>query len=245
MRYGLSMFGLNPLFLEDKEGFLQKISAMGYRYMEPCWMMMSIPGLEKHGWTEADFAENQPLLEKYGVSIYSLHVFPNNLSEDLADILRVAKTYGVQQVVLPCPKEVNPAMAAHLNQVADALKAHGVEFLLHNARNDAAGFDWLMMATGENVGAQVDVGWLLYDGFDPETSLNKYGDKVRSLHYKDFTADKNETAVGTGLVDMEACSKFARERELIEYVDQDGSNGDFLEDMANAIDLLKRLADGK
>ena len=87
MRYGLSMFGINPVFLADKEAFLQRITAAGYRYLEPCWAMMSIPGFEKHLWKAEDFAINQPLLEKYGVAIDSLHVFPRNLSEDLADIL--------------------------------------------------------------------------------------------------------------------------------------------------------------
>ena len=101
MRYGLAMFGINPVFLEDKDRFLQRITASGYRYLEPCWAMMSIPGLEKHLWTEADFAENMPLLKKYGVSVESLHVFPQNLSDDLADILRVAKTYHIREVVIP------------------------------------------------------------------------------------------------------------------------------------------------
>ena len=241
MRYGLAMFGLNPIFQENKEHFLERISAMGYRYIEPCWALMSIPGLESHLWTEADFAINMPLLAKYGISVQSLHVFPKDLSEDLADILRVAKTYNIREIVLPCPKDANPALAAHMTQVADALKKHGIDFVLHNGK-DADCFQWLMAATGANVQAQADVGWLLYNGIDPETFLWKYENKIRSVHYKDFTAEKKETMVGKGLVDMLACFQFARAKELIQYVDQDGAEGDFLEEMESVANLLKSMA---
>ena len=241
MRYGLAMFGLNPTFLADKEAFLQRITAAGYRYLEPCWMMMSIPGFEQHGWKEEDFAINQPLLEKYGVSIESIHVFPNDLREDLADILRVAKTYQIREVVLPCPKDANPAIAAHYTQVADALKKHDITLVFHNGK-DAPCFGWLMAATGENVMAQVDVGWLLYNGIDPETFLWKYAKKVKSLHYKDFSAEKTEIQVGKGCVDMLACFQFARAKELIQYVDQDSARGDFLDEMDDVAGLLNSLA---
>lgn len=241
MRYGLAMFGLNPIFTENPEKFLQRISQMGYRYLEPCWMMMSVPGFEKHGWTEADFARYLPILEKYGVSVRSVHVFPQNLSEDLADILRVAKTYDIREIVLPCPQSANPADAAHLTQVADALKKHGIALVLHNGR-DAACFSWLMAATGDNVLAQADVGWLLYNGIDPETFLWKYEKKICSIHYKDFSAEKKEVRVGKGQVDMLACFQFGRAKELIQYVDQDGAEGDFLEEMEQVADLLKSLA---
>lgn len=242
MRYGLSMFGLTPIFLENKEDFLQKITAMGYRYLEPCWALMSVPGLEDHLWTEEDFAVNMPLLEKYGVTVQSMHVFPRDLSEDLAHILRVAQNYNIREIVLPCPKDANPATAAHLTQVGDALKPRGIDLVLHNGK-DAACFRWLMAATGENVGAQADVGWLLYNGIDPEAFLWKYEKKIRSVHYKDFDENMQETAVSTGLVDMTACFQFARAKEVVQYVDQDGSRGDFMEDIANARNRLKGLAD--
>jgi len=241
MRYGLSMFGINPVFLEDKEAFLQRITAAGYRYLEPCWALMPIPGFEKHLWTEADFEVNQPLFEKYGVSIDSLHVFPRNIREDLADILRIAKTHHIRQIVLPCPKEADSATADALTRLADELKLQGVELVLHNGK-DAACFSWLMEATGENVLAQADVGWLLYNGIDPETFLWKFQNKIGSLHYKDFSPEKTETMVGKGCVDMLACFQFARAKELIQYVDQDSAEGDFLAEMEEVAGTLKSLA---
>lgn len=247
MRYGLQMFGLNPIFLRDKDAFLKRVTAAGYRYLEPCLMLDPIPGMEEHAWTEADFEENRPLLEKYGVQIHSCHVFTQDISADLSRLVPFAKKYGIRQLVLPCPKEINPAVSIDLTRVGDALKKHGIEFLLHNDKDDL-GYAWLLNVCGDSVGAQVDVGWLLYNGIDPEAFLWKYQNKVRSLHYKDFedTPDGlRETAVGRGLVDMMACFQFARAAEIIQIVDHDGSKGDFLEDMDHAADTLRSLTGGR
>ena len=244
MRYGLQMYGLNPIFLQDKEGFLKRITAAGYRYLEPCLMLDAIPGLETRAWTEADFAENRPLLNKYGVKTNSCHVFTQDIFTDLPRIVSIAKEYGLTQIVLPCPKEINPAVASDLTQVGDALKRVGLQLLIHNDKDDL-GYGWLLMASGDSVGAQVDVGWLLYNGIDPETFLWKNKSKVWSLHYKDFDEEKREVGVGRGQVDMMACFQFARAMELIQIMDQDGSQGDFLEDVEFVGGKFRELAQGR
>ena len=55
MRYGLQMYGLNPLFLLDKEHFLTRASKAGFRYLKPCLALSPISGLEDRIWLEADF----------------------------------------------------------------------------------------------------------------------------------------------------------------------------------------------
>ena len=130
MRYGLQMYGLNPIFLRDKEGFLKRIRAAGYRYLEPCLILGDFPGMEGHGWTEADFAENWPLLDQYGVTIHSCHVFTRDIFADLPRIVDIARKYAIAQIVLPCPKEINPAVASDLTQVGDALQRVGLQHFL-------------------------------------------------------------------------------------------------------------------
>lgn len=83
------MYGLNPLFLKDKEGFLKRVKAAGCRFVEPCLALSPIPGLEDRVWTEDDLAENMPLLEKYGFSICSAHVFTADILSDLPELIRV------------------------------------------------------------------------------------------------------------------------------------------------------------
>ena len=242
MRYGLQLFGLNPIFLQDKEGFLQKASAAGYRYLEPDLKPAGLNTWLDHFWTEDDFAVNQPLLEKYGFKMESIHVFSQDILADLPQLIPFAQKYGIRQLVLPCPKEINPAVAVDLTKAGDRLQAYGMELLLHNAKDDL-GFGWLLMATGESVGAQVDVGWLKYHGIDPEAFLWKHQKKVKSLHYKDFDEAGKEVQVGTGTVDMETCFQFARANEIIQLMDQDSSEGDFLEDVAAVGARLRGMRD--
>ena len=241
MRYGLQMYGLNPLFLKDKEGFLKRSAGAGYRYLEPCLALSPIPGLEDRVWLEKDFKENMPLLEKHGFSVNSAHVFTEDLLADLRELIPIAEKYGIRQLVLPCPKEINPAVAVDLTRAGDALKKFGIELLLHNDKGDL-GYGWLLMACGDSVGAQVDVGWLKYNGTDPETFLWRNYNKVKSLHYKDFDENGKEVRVGTGTVDMTACFQFARAREIIQIMDQDGSQGDFLADVEAVGEKLQALA---
>ena len=242
MRYGLQLFGLNPIFLQDKEGFLQKAAAAGYRYLEPDLKPAGLNAWLDHFWTEEEFAENQPLLEKYGFKMESIHIFSQDILADLPQLIPFAQKYGVRQLVLPCPKEINPAVAVDLTKAGDRLQEYGLELLLHNAKDDI-GFGWLLMATGDSVGAQVDVGWLKYHDIDPETFLWKHQKKVKSLHYKDFDETGKEVRVGTGTVDMEACFQFARANEIIQLMDQDSSEGDFLEDVTAVGNMFRSMRD--
>ncbi len=241
MRYGLNLYGLNPCFLRDREGFLKRITQAGFRYLEPCLTLDPIPGLEDRVWTGEDFAANAPLLQAYGVKIHSCHLFTQDIAADLPRLLPLVKQYGIRQIVLPCPKQINPAAAIDLTRAGDALEGNGMELLLHNDQ-DALGFGWLLKATGSSVKAQVDVGWLQYHGVDPEAFLWENQGKVRSLHYKDFDENRQEVQAGTGTVDMTACFQFARAAEIIQFLDQDSFQGDFLEDVEKAGETLRSLA---
>ncbi|MBR5260727.1 MAG: sugar phosphate isomerase/epimerase, partial [Oscillospiraceae bacterium] len=255
MRYGLQMFGLNPIFLKDKEAFLRRITSAGYRYMEPCLAMEEIPGLEDRVWTLAQLEENAALLNKYGVKINSCHLFTRDIEEELHLLCPLAEKYSIRQFVLPCPIVRTVAAAGRwsrkLNRAVAELAKVGAELLLHNGKEDSCtridgiSVYELMLRECAAVGAQADVGWLLYGGIDPETFLWKNKDRVRSLHYKDMeqTADGfDEIGVGKGEVDMAACFQCARAVEIIQIVDQDGSRGDFIDDMEFVAQKLRMLS---
>ncbi len=259
MRFGVQMYGLNPIFLQDKEAFLGRITAAGYRYVEPCLAFEGIPGLEDRLWLPSDFAENRPLLEKYGVKLSSCHVFTGTLERDLDRLAAFAREYGVPQLVLPCPAFETDGegeqWAQRLCAAADTLRAEGVELLLHNDRADSAlrsdglsRYEWLLRRCGGSVGAQADTGWLLHGGDDPERFLWRNEKIVRSLHYKDMekTAEgMREIGVGRGAVDMMASFQFARAAEIIQIVDQDGSRGDFMEDLDFVAERFRELSQGR
>ncbi len=255
MKYGLSMFGLGPVFLKDKEVFMRRIVAAGYRFMEPCVIAHQIPQLKEHFWTFSDLEVYYPLLQSYGIEICSLHVYPRNLAKERQELIDLAKKYGVKQLVIPCPQfeslEQGKELARELTLQADAMQAEGIELLLHNGKaessarvDDISAYEWLLRQCGENVGAQADVGWLLYGGTDPERFLWSNEKRVWSLHYKDMEHTPDgmvEIGVGRGAVDMAACFRFAMAADIIQLVDQDGSRGDFLEDLDFVGECFQKL----
>lgn len=258
MRYGVSMFGLGPVFLKNKDAFLKQITDAGYCLVEPCVIAQEIPQLKNHFWTFSDLEVYYPLLHSFGLEICSLHVYPQNLSKERQELIALAKKYGVTQLVIPCPQfeslEQGMKLARELTAEADLMQSEGIELLLHNGRADSSAridgisaYERLLRQCGENVGAQADVGWLLYGGIDPEEFLWRNQKRVRSLHYKDMenTSDGMiEIGVGRGLVDMSACFRFAMATDTIQLVDQDGSRGDFLEDLDFVADYFLELSRG-
>ena len=88
MRYGLAMFGMHDAFARNPEAFLSRMARAGYRYLEPCLNNPAIPILQNFTWTEAEWDSYTPLLEAYGFSTPSLHVFPTDLPGSLADYIR-------------------------------------------------------------------------------------------------------------------------------------------------------------
>lgn len=240
MRYGVQMFGLNPLFLQDKEGFLKAVKAAGYCYVEPRLMLTTIPELQDRVWTKQQLAQYVPMLKKHGLSIDSAHVVTDDILADSKAFISLAGMFGIRRLVIPCPGEINPAVALDLTKAGDAFAQHGIQLLLHNGKDDL-GYGWLLMATGENVGAQVDLGWLLAAGIDAEAFLWKHKDKIRSLHYKDIDENGAEVPVDTGILDMEGCFQLARAMEIPQILDQNVSR-DFMADVARMGQQLQDLA---
>lgn len=256
MKYGLSMFGLGPAFRKDPDTFLQRITAAGYGYMEPCVMAQQIPQIKDHMWTFDELEEFYPLLERYGVKICSLHVYPQNLPQERETLVALAKKYGVPQLVIPCPQFETPeqgkALADMLTEEADRIHDSGIALLLHNGKNECvarteglSNYEWMLNQCGEYVGSQADVGWLLYGGTDPVEFLLRNEKRVLSLHYKDMetTAEgRAEIGVGRGEVDMAGCFRFAKMRDIVQLVDQDSSRGDILEDMEYVANCFAQLS---
>ena len=255
MRYGVQLFGPNPLFLQNPEDFLSRLQQAGYRYLEPCLALTDTAGLSARFWFPDDLERYFPLLERFGFRVVSCHVFTGNLREDLPRLIRIARQYGIREYVLPCPLYATPegfrSMADILSQCADTLMAEGISLLLHNDGptslqrvKDQCTYEAFLNLCTASVGAQPDVGWLLWGGVDPEHFLWRNKHRIRSLHYKDMDridGKLQEVAIGTGLLDMTACFQFARAQELIQYADQDRSE-DFSADLARIAGIFRNLA---
>jgi len=255
MRFGMNLWALNSAFTKNPEQFLSCARSCGFRYLEPVLAFEKIPGIEERLWTPDDFETYIPLMKKQGFNIYSCHAFAD-MEADSEKLLDMAKRYGIQQYVFPCPKFTSEAqfsaLVGNLQTAIVPYRKAGIEVLFHNGGEVSASriegisaYEWMLRKLGPDVGAQADVGWLLYGGVDPEAFLWRNEKQIRSLHYKDMQTDGSQTVeapVGKGLVDLTACFQFARYTEIIQVIDQDAYAPDVFEDVQFVADNFRALS---
>lgn len=255
MQFGLQLFGIYDICKKNPETLFKKLSDIGYQYVEPCIAFGNLGGFEQSIWTVEEFERMLPLLKKHYLEVISCHVFSLNLQEAVPEMKRLSVQYGIQQFVLNCPDELTKVrmqeVAFSYIQAAEEISKVGARILIHNGSSEIAkkidgrsAYEWFMDACLGRVDAQVDVGWLLFAGEDPEQFLWRNKDRVKSIHYKDFKTPGNpdsEVYLGQGALDAVACFQFARAMGITQIIDQDQSQGDVYEDLRNAYQLLDGL----
>lgn len=258
MRFGVQMFGPGGLCRENPDKFFQTIGQAGYRLIEPCVWLDEVSGEARNLpiWTMQELADYAPVYQKYGLEVCSCHVFVQDYGQAAGKLRKLQKDFGIGQFVVAGQVEGSRegylACAKQLMRLAGQLAGSGIELLIHNGAQESSvridgktGYEWLLDACQGMVGAQPDVGWLLYGGEDPEAFLWRNKDRIRSLHYKDFRKKDQdglfETKIGDGLVDLEACFQFARAMELPQFADMDSSENDLLTDLVDVCKVFGSL----
>ncbi len=252
MRFVVQLFGLSARCKQNPEALFERLSQLGYRMVEPCVAFGELGGFENVIWKEAEVDGYLPLLARYGLTIRSCHIFAPDLRAAAPRIAAFARRHGIRQLVTGCACEADAASRQAFAEtcaiLSDALVEAGAELLLHNTAEDIrrrAGdislYEWLLDACGGKLLAQPDVGWLLAGGEDPEAFLWRKAALIRSLHYKDVTGAQatGDIGLGRGALDIAACYQFARAAGIPQIVDQDTDDGAMLDDLAQALRLLR------
>ncbi|MBR1497409.1 MAG: PD40 domain-containing protein [Oscillospiraceae bacterium] len=236
---------------------LAGLKSLGYQCVEPCVSFEPIDGFETRIWPYDTFRELAPKIRELGLDIVSIHIF-GDLCSNTGRLRALAELYGVKQFVVKCPKELDEL---HLQQTAlnymhaaDAIAGAGARLLLHNEAAEIASsiggksaYEYLLDLCLGKLDAQVDVGWAMFAGADPKALLWRNRDRVKSLHYKDFDAEKKEAVPGAGTLDILSCYQFARAMGIPQIVDQDHWNAGVLADLGavfGTLDDLRQRRDG-
>ena len=262
MKLGVQIYGSTPEFRKDPEAFCARLAAAGYTQIEPVVALsMTAEQIAAVGmnpvWVPEETAECKRLLEKHGLELTSCHIF-GDPEKDADKAAVLAKEHGIQQIVVNCPRcESEADFAAFADGclvLAEKLENVGVELWIHNSWpeirakvNGETALEYILKRCGGKVGAQIDVGWVLYGGEDPVAYLEKVQPYLRSIHYKDIAqgyAQMNlgeiHVALGKGAVDWRAVKAYADAHGLPEIIDQDMSPDDFLKDLEETAALLKQ-----
>ena len=234
MYYGINLFGA----LRDRRdtlAALRELCALGFSHIEPCLAPTVIGGWEHVIWPVGWLEENLPEIRAMGLKLVSAHLIGWDIPAETEPLKKLAAETGIRQMVVKCPETLDERAlhetALRYIQLSDALCEVGAELLLHNERPDIetrirgrSAYEHLLELCLGKVGAQVDVGWALAGGEDPETLLWRLGTLVRSIHYKDLTINGGEALpadLGAGDLDVTACLQYARANGLPQILDQD------------------------
>ena len=239
---GIQLFTVRADMLRNAQHTLQRLAAIGYKYVE---------GFV--GETSLSEIELRRQLDAVHLDMVSVHL-PFN-SKDMAPHFEYAHTLGARYVVSstlapddvmgrkPEPgKNVLVTMTAedyrHLadkvNLVAQQSKAAGFQYAYHNhyfelrdLGNGSIGYDILLDHTDPAlVKFEIDCGWMVLAGHDPIHYMRSYPGRFRMLHIRDFlkgpiyTGGPNmshPTELGRGRVDYRPIFREASKAGIVYY----------------------------
>jgi len=238
---GLQLYSVREQLPKDYLGTLKQIAALGYKEVEAA------------GFYDKPAADVKAAMQEAGLSLVSAHYSSQILFPQADSIIEYAKTLGLQWVVCSFPAIKNPARlqdksyqgvrrsftledwhynAEQFNAIGAKVKAAGMRFAYHNhtmefaAQDGVVPFEELVRLTDpEKVWFEVDTGWVVVGGGDPEAILKNNGKRVKMLHVKDFASTKpspagdapKPTELGQGALDIHKILAAAKRYAKIEH----------------------------
>lgn len=254
MKLGVQTYGCMRVFRADPEKFCARLAAAGYTQLEPCISMnKTAQELEAAGMNPVWLPEEVPsfaaMMAEHGLELSSCHVFCD-LRADAERVAELAEACHIPQIVVSFPsgdlKALWSPFAEDCLYLAEKLKQVGAELWIHNhcaeirtKVNGKTALELVLERCAGAVGAQIDVGWVLYGGEEPVAYLERVLPYVRSMHYKDMKPgyaqmamnDEIHAVLGRGALDWRAVQAYVQAHGIPELVDQDVSAGDFLADL--------------
>lgn len=218
--------------------------------------------LAKVVWKPEELPEYIKKMEKYGLHMSSVHVFSSKVNEVVDKMIDTAKKNNITTYIVNCNQETialqYAAFAEECCKIASDLKKHEIELWIHNngteiktkvehnGKQISVLTAILDLCKKAQVGAQIDVGWVLYGGYDPVEYLDEVKEYVRSIHFKDlkkdFSSIKNGdifACLGDGALNVkEILNWLPLNSDITVLVDQDASDGDIMEDLNRSCQLL-------
>jgi sugar phosphate isomerase/epimerase len=212
---GCQVFPVREQLVQDFDGTLREIAAVGYRVIEFC----SPPGFVDMGFAPLTGMKAPEIRQKItgaGLQVVSCHYQFRELKEHLDERISFAGELGVKHMVVAtlaipesAPMDEWRKGADELNKLGARTREAGIQLGFHNHTFEFKKiggmliFDELMNRCDPTlVKSQFQVKDAVGLGFDPVTYLTKYPGRFLSLHLADWLAGENkEEPVGQGSID--------------------------------------------
>jgi sugar phosphate isomerase/epimerase len=168
----------------------------------------------------AKCAQIRKMYNDAGVNIH-IHKFPFGPTDDDINFnFEVAKALGCKAITAERDSKNNEALAKRLAPFADK---HGIWVAFHNHDRNFPALDTPdpLFSIGDHIGFNFDIGHYVAGskGKSPIPVLEKYHDKIISLHLKDRTADGGNLPWGQGQTPIKEVLQLLKKEKWPIYAD--------------------------
>lgn len=215
---GLTLYTLREPMAADAKGTLQKVSKIGYKYVEAT----DYTDGKFYGMAPEEFKN---YVNSLGMELISSHqggITLDNADQTIADV----KAAGFKYLVVPVPpmgnfnfnrETMTMSMSDDVEGVTELLKTigqkckdAGIEMLYHNHdfefkanANGVVPMDYFLENIDPEIGNfQLDLFWITKAGADPLAYFEKYPGRFKIWHVKDMTTEGMFAPVGQGTIDF-------------------------------------------
>ncbi len=219
---GLQLYTIRDAMDADVAGSLQKVSDLGYRYLE----LANYAHGKFYGYTPAEFKQ---MVDDMGMEVISSHTQVEAAGITLENAKKLADDHaalGVQYCVQPWVEEVDrniesyKRMIADWNEVGWIMKDVDIQFGYHNHNFEFVDIDgivpyydlFMQEMDAELITMEIDLFWATKAGQDPVEMFNKYPGRFKLFHLKDMYTEEapffdvlkdDISPVGEGVIDFE------------------------------------------
>ena len=237
--YGIQLYSVRDAMQEDMKGTLQKIAAMGYKYVE-------FAGFFGHSAEEV-----KAMLDETGLIISGTHsswedLRPTKIMETVA----YHKAIGNHDYIVPgadlSTLEKIEDFCNVMNFAQPILAAEGIQLGFHNHSREFVVMPWGSTMHGElerrtNVHFQIDTFWAFNAGCDPIAVMDRLKDRIKVIHLKDGFMGGEGKPLGQGEAPVKAIRDYAYEHGFGIIVESETLTPDGMTEAKECIEFLKTI----
>ena len=245
---GLELYSVRDELKKDLMGTVRGVAKMGYECVE-----FYAP---YYDWT-LDYAQQvRKELDALSVRCYSTHNDRQSFTPDgITKAIELNQALGARYIVMAHPGEVKDVdgwkrVAETLNKANETMKSHGLHAGYHNHDLEWKPVDGrkpielLAANTDKSIMLQLDTGPCVELGNDPVAWIEANPGRIRSMHVKEWSAEKGfRLLFGEGVVPWKKVFAAAETTGGIEYylIEQEGSDMSEMETVQRCLAAFRNL----
>jgi sugar phosphate isomerase/epimerase len=245
---GLELFSVRGELKKDLPGTLAGVAKMGYQCVE-----FFSPYFD---WTPDYAKQVRSQMDDLGIKCYSTHNGPVSFSGDgLSKAIELNHILGSYYIIMASAGKTTTlddwkGVAEKLNQANAVMKKNGLHAGYHNHAVEwkplegKKPLELLAETTDKSVVMQFDVGTCIETGNDPVAWINANPGRIKSMHLKDWNAEKGYRVLfGEGATPWAKVFAAAERTGGVEYylIEQEGSEFPEMETAQKCLEIYRKI----